>query len=200
MPLTTIPPPAGPSLPQLGKNRWPVFEVQNNVIGFKEGTVLTFTMIQKYAGKDHNLGKFRISVTTSKPPVLLQGTTPENISKLLDIVPAERTAEQKSTLAKYYRGIDPDLNRFERSYNEFIVPPSPPPQRSRSILGINEQPGVFVQSLRINAKVAIAMARRFPSPVISSSTSPVARARRFCRYCCKSLPARRASPRGDLDR
>jgi Protein of unknown function (DUF1553)/Protein of unknown function (DUF1549)/Bacterial Ig-like domain (group 2) len=110
--------------PQMGKNQTAVFEVKN-AFGFKEGTALTFTMIQKYGGKDHNLGKFRLSVTTSKAPVLLQGTIPENISKLLDLAPAERSAEQKTTLAKYYRGIDPDMGRLERSYTEFIVPASP---------------------------------------------------------------------------
>ena len=30
-------------------------------------------MVQKFVGKDHNLGKFRISLTTSKGPISLNG-------------------------------------------------------------------------------------------------------------------------------
>ena len=110
--------------PQLGKSHVAVFEVKNS-FGFKEGTIITFTMDQKYQGKDHNLGKFRLSVTTGKPPVLLQSTTPEYISKLLDIAPGERGPEQKTVLANYYRTIDPDFARLQGSYNDFIVPSSP---------------------------------------------------------------------------
>ena len=53
--------------------RWPrssasahtaVFEMKEP-LGFPAGTELTFTLDQKFPGKDHNLGKFRLSVTTA---------------------------------------------------------------------------------------------------------------------------------------
>jgi hypothetical protein len=110
--------------PQFGRNHVAVFEVQNK-FGFKDGTALTFTLNQQFSGKEHNIGKFRLSATTAKPPILLRSTTPEEIIKLIDIAPDQRSAEQKSILANYYRGIDADLARLQRSYREFIVPPSP---------------------------------------------------------------------------
>ncbi len=109
--------------PQLGKSHVAVFEVKNK-LGFADGTTLTFTMNQQFAGKEHNIGKFRLAVTTAKAPILLQSTTPENISRLLDVAPEERSADQKKTLANYYRSIDPDLARLQNSYNQFIVPAS----------------------------------------------------------------------------
>jgi hypothetical protein len=110
--------------PQLGQNHTAVFETLNRP-GFKDGTVLTFSLLQKFQGKDHNLGKFRISATTVKPPVLLQGQAPEYITKLLDLPLEERSAEQKAQVTNYYRSIDQELQRLQRQVNEFIIPASP---------------------------------------------------------------------------
>ena len=46
---------------------------------------------------------FRLAVTTSNPPILLQSATPLDIIKLIDIPAADRTSEQKDRLASYYR-------------------------------------------------------------------------------------------------
>ena len=35
--------------------------------------MLTFTMVQTFAGKQHNIGRFRLSVTTAKAPMTLRG-------------------------------------------------------------------------------------------------------------------------------
>ncbi|MBI3412338.1 MAG: DUF1553 domain-containing protein [Planctomycetes bacterium] len=110
--------------PQQGRNHIAVFEVADK-FGFKEGTLISFTLSQQFPGKDHNIGKFRLSVTTAKPPVLLQGAAPENIAKILDVAPESRTPEQKAALTSYYRSIDPDLAKLSRSYNEYIIPSNP---------------------------------------------------------------------------
>lgn len=110
--------------PQMGKNQTAVFEFGDK-LGFAEGTTLTITLSQLFPGKDHNIGKLRLSVTTARPPVLLQGATPEAITKLLDVPAEQRTPEQKTALANFYRGVDQDLQKLQRSYNEFIVPSSP---------------------------------------------------------------------------
>ena len=107
----------------LGKSHTAVFEVVNK-LGFAEGTTLTFTLDQQFPGKQHNIGKFRLSVTTSRAPILLQGQTPENIAKLLEIPLDQRTPEQRTTVANYYRGIDPALGQLQARVNEFIVPAS----------------------------------------------------------------------------
>jgi hypothetical protein len=87
--------------------------------------VLTFKMIQKFQSKDHTVGKFRISATTVKPPILLQGQAPEYITKIIDLPLNERTPEQKAQVTNYYRSIDQELQRLARQVNDFIVPASP---------------------------------------------------------------------------
>jgi hypothetical protein len=109
---------------QLGKSHVAVFEVQNK-FGGPEGTTITVSMLQKFAGKEHNVGKFRVSVTTIKPPVLLQGQVPENITKLLDLPANERTKEQQAQVTNYYRSIDQELARLQRRVSEYTVPASP---------------------------------------------------------------------------
>jgi hypothetical protein len=96
--------------PQLGKSHVAVFEAQT-AFGAPEGTTISVTMLQKFAGKEHNVGKFRISVTTTKPPVLLQGQVPEGITKILDVPADQRSPEQKAAVMNYYRSIDMGLAR-----------------------------------------------------------------------------------------
>ncbi len=110
--------------PQLGKSHVAVFEVQGP-LGFPEGTTITVTMLQKFTGKEHNIGKFRVSITTTKPPVLLQGQVPPNITKALDVPADQRTPEQKAAVLNYYRSIDQELSRLQRRVGEFVVPADP---------------------------------------------------------------------------
>ncbi len=58
--------------PQFGKPHTAVFEFKDP-IAFAGGAELTITMVQKFPGKEHNLGKFRLSVTTAKTPISLNG-------------------------------------------------------------------------------------------------------------------------------
>jgi hypothetical protein len=109
--------------PQFGKSQVAVFELQNK-IGAKEGVTITVSMIQKF-GTEHTLGKFRISVTNTKPPVQLQGTVPENIAKIIDVPKEERTADQEKAVANYVRSIDQELARLQRAVDSYPVPPSP---------------------------------------------------------------------------
>ncbi len=108
--------------PNFGKPQTAVFELQQK-IGTTEGTTLTVTMLQKF-GQQHTVGKFRISVTTSRPPVQLQGTTPPNIAKILEIPKDNRTPEQHAAVVNYVRSIDQELARLQRNVAEYPVPPS----------------------------------------------------------------------------
>ncbi len=108
--------------PQLGKNHVAVFEAQTP-FGYSEGTTITVTMLQKFTGKEHNVGKFRISATTTKPPVLLQGQVPAQISKVLDVPADKRTPEQKAAVLNYYRSVDGELARLQQRLAAFPVPP-----------------------------------------------------------------------------
>jgi hypothetical protein len=109
--------------PQFGKAQTAVFEFQQKV-GTAEGTNLTVTMVQKF-GTQHTIGKFRISVTNSKPPVQLQGTVPENIAKLVDLPRDMRTPEQQAAIVNYVRSTDQELARLQRAVVEYSVPASP---------------------------------------------------------------------------
>src|SRR6202043_443419 len=68
--------------PQTGRNQTAVFEGRTKV-GSPDVGVLKFEMLQKHVGKLHNLGRFRLSVTTQKLPLYLQ-VLPENIAKIVN--------------------------------------------------------------------------------------------------------------------
>jgi hypothetical protein len=80
-------------------------------LGFPEGTALTIIMDQRWPGKDHNLGKFRISVTTAKDP-RLKDALPAPVRTALAIPADKRTPDQKAAVANYYRTIDAELARL----------------------------------------------------------------------------------------
>ena len=100
--------------PQTGKSQTAVFQVQNK-FGTTEGVKLIFSLSQNFAGKEHNIGKFRLSVTDAPPPILLNNNLPENIAKILATPKEKRAPAELATLANYYRGIDVELPRL-RSY------------------------------------------------------------------------------------
>jgi hypothetical protein len=109
--------------PQFSRPHVAVFELQNK-IGTTEGTTLTVTMLQQF-GQSHTIGKFRISVTTSKSPLLLQGTVPENIAKIVEIPKEKRTSQQQAEIVNYVRSIDQELVRLKRSLDDYPVPANP---------------------------------------------------------------------------
>src|SRR5207302_438761 len=78
-------------------------------------------VLNEFKGKLHNIGRFRLSVTTQKPPIQLQ-SVPENIVKIVDLPEAKRTPQQKEAVSNYYRSLDPELARLQRSLAELVVP------------------------------------------------------------------------------
>ncbi len=74
-------------------------------IGEADGTVLTFKLDQQF-DKQFTIGRFRLSLTTD-PDAQAKVGVPASITDLADIAPEQRTAQQKSALTAYYRGIDP---------------------------------------------------------------------------------------------
>ncbi len=98
---------------QLGKNHVAVFECKENV-GAAGGSLLFFTLDQQFGDGRHELGKFRLSVTTSKRPIRL-ATLPENIAKLISIPAEKRSDAQKSELGAYYRSLDHEFARLTQA-------------------------------------------------------------------------------------
>ena len=108
-------------VPQTGRNHIAVFETKDKV-GMPGGTTtLTFTFLQQFPGKEHNIGRFRLSVTTMPPPVLLQAV-PENIAQILRIPADKRDAGQKAALSGHFRSLDPEFARRQKALAEHDLP------------------------------------------------------------------------------
>jgi hypothetical protein len=88
-------------------------------------------MDQQFPGKEHAIGKFRLSVTTSPVPFKLEGP-PEPIAKILNIEPPKRTPEQQTELTKYFRSLDPQLANLAK-----IVADHPKPADKR-LVGVQD--------------------------------------------------------------
>jgi hypothetical protein len=107
-------------VPQVGRNHVAVFEAKQP-FGFSPGTKLTFGLLQQYEGKEHNVGRLRLSVTTAKAPVPFEGL-PDNIARIVVTPAAKRSAQQKTALVNYQRAGDTELARLQRLVAELPLP------------------------------------------------------------------------------
>ena len=105
--------------PQFGKANTAYFEFKNPISIAKEAE-LTITLVHKFGSK-HVLGKFRIAVTTTKPPLSLK-PLPAPIAKELAIEPSKRTPEEKTRMRDYFRSLDPELKRLQQAVSEQGMP------------------------------------------------------------------------------
>jgi len=111
--------------PQEGRSHAAIFETASPV-GFDEGTQLTFLLEHESPFPQHNIGRFRISVTTADPPSLSNETeVPQGVLSIVRVPPEQRSAEQRAQLIAYYRTIDPhtaaDRSRLE-AMRSFVAP------------------------------------------------------------------------------
>ncbi len=97
--------------PQLGKNHVATFEIAGDA-GYVGGTLLVFTLNHQY-DEHHALGKFRLSVTTSRRP--FTGSLPEAIVMILAAPREQRSSEQQAELTRYFRGQDPEWHRLSEA-------------------------------------------------------------------------------------
>jgi hypothetical protein len=103
--------------PQLGKRHVAAFE-SKQPFGFEDGTKLTIELDQRYArGEPHNIGSFRLSVSSSSPPVPLDGL-PEKVMQALAVARDQRSAAQTEEITAYYRTIDPELTRLNKAVTD----------------------------------------------------------------------------------
>jgi len=107
-------------MPEFGKRHVAIFEVKNPAT-FAKGTTLTFTLDQRYFGKEHNIGRFRLSATTVEPPISVDGL-PDAVAKILAVVPEKRTAQQRTELANYYRSTDAEWMRLQQDLARYPLP------------------------------------------------------------------------------
>ncbi|QDV18800.1 Planctomycete cytochrome C [Gimesia panareensis] len=98
--------------PQEGKKQIATFETKEP-FGGEQGTFITVSLQQSTTRKVyHNLGRFRLSLTTGKKPLPLTGMT-DLIAETLNTPVDERTSIQKAELLEYYRTIDPQLKKLK---------------------------------------------------------------------------------------
>jgi hypothetical protein len=109
--------------PHEGKPHNAIFHLASP-LGFAEGTTFMVTMDQEFPGKDHNLGKFRLSVTNHPQPAL-RDQLPANVLQAIAVPVEKRTPEQKAAAANYYRGIDGELQRLQLELANAPAPVEP---------------------------------------------------------------------------
>jgi hypothetical protein len=73
------------------------------------GTVLTVHLKHESIYPQHNIGRFRLALSTAAKPGLATGGFPDVVVKALPTDPDRRTAADKEALAAYYRTIAPAL-------------------------------------------------------------------------------------------
>jgi hypothetical protein len=96
--------------PQFGRAHTAVFELRSPIT-FSKGTVLTIRMDQIFSGKEHNIGKFRLSFTTTQLPLALNGPPPQTAAAL-KVEEAKRTPQQKALLIGAFEAQDAELGRL----------------------------------------------------------------------------------------
>jgi hypothetical protein len=104
--------------PQLGKAHTIYFELASPLT-LSTGATLTATLLQQF-GTQHTIGRFRLSLTTSKT-LSLKGP-PQAIAKLLSLDSAKRTPQQKAELRNYYRSQDAELPRLRQMVEDHPMP------------------------------------------------------------------------------
>lgn len=111
--------------PQQGRNHVAMFQTAA-AVGSGDATILQFVLECQSVFPHHNIGRFRISVTTASPAALSNEVElPPQVLAIIS-TPAElRTSAQKDELIAYFRTIDPetsaDRTRLE-ALRSFVAP------------------------------------------------------------------------------
>ncbi|MFZ0588846.1 MAG: DUF1553 domain-containing protein [Bryobacteraceae bacterium] len=91
--------------------------IPDQPFGFPGGTILTVTLKHEMRHATRNLGRFRLSVTsTSEPEFIVR--IPARVRPILDIAPEKRTPEQKEKLSASYRAVSPLLDDTRKQMAE----------------------------------------------------------------------------------
>jgi WD40 repeat protein len=97
--------------PETGKNRVATFELKEPLALTGE-IVLQFTLDQMYDGRDHTIGRFRLSVTNAPTP--LNFGLPQNVIEIARVPAADRTDEQRKALDDFYKQQDAEFQKLQK--------------------------------------------------------------------------------------
>ena len=105
--------------PNTGATHWAVVELKSPT-GFKGGTVFTVTLSHQFAQADHSLERFRVSITTAKPPIPLG--LAEEYRAILAIPAEKRDEKQIATLGKLVKATDPGYAALQKAAEDARAP------------------------------------------------------------------------------
>jgi hypothetical protein len=94
-------------LPQVGKAHTAIFET-SAPLGGRGGTTLTVTLAHESIYTNHNIGRFRLAVTTASQPSTGLAV-PAAARAALAVSAEQRSDAQRTELATYFRSIAPQL-------------------------------------------------------------------------------------------
>jgi len=95
-----------------GQNRTAVFVFDKPLAG-GPGTTITVRLRHESQYTRHNIGRFRLSLTSSQKPSL-DGGLPADVVAALQIEPSKRTAKPQAVLRAYYESIAPALEPIRK--------------------------------------------------------------------------------------
>ena len=98
---------------KVGQPNVAVFETEQDLTT-EAGSSLSISLLQNLDNPQHTLGRFRLSVTDSPRPVRGDQSSPPQIAALLAVTADQRSDQQKTELATYYRSIAPILEPMRR--------------------------------------------------------------------------------------
>jgi len=109
--------------------------------GFEAGTVLTFTLKHTY-GREHNIGRLRLSVTHSDPSAI---EIPEAVFAALEVPAEDRTEEQQAIILDYAGQVDPQMKALQTTLATLReAAPEPPATKAMTIAQNPEPPATHV--------------------------------------------------------
>ncbi len=157
-----------------GKNQSATFEAKK-AFGGKGGTILTFTFDHNFNGGTWQLGRFRLNVTTDKQPV--DFGIPADVAKILELAADKRDDKQKQRVEKFYRTIDQELIKRQKTLADAKRPrpedpklndlktklkqaeqPLPMDPQLKALLRAKELSGKQIENTRLTAAQDIAWA------------------------------------------
>jgi cytochrome c5 len=105
--------------PAVGLRHAAIYEF-SEPISLPPGGQLQVTLKQRYSGKSHNLGRFRITLTDSKDFFPADDLDPELAAKL-ESSESGLDAEILTSLMRYYRGWDRDFQEFQVRWEALLA-------------------------------------------------------------------------------
>jgi hypothetical protein len=119
----------------MNENRTAVF-VLDQELGDPSGLIITVEIDQRY-GRQHTIGRFRISFTKDDPGAL---TLPDNVLAALNTPADQRNDEQKNVVLDYYAQFEPNMSGLTKTLSALNAAAPQPPATMAQTLAENAEP------------------------------------------------------------